>query len=130
MAFQDVTLELGGVQRTLNGRFGAWASVEEHGYHWIELLPQLSGDATALNLRVVQEVLWALLWREKPRPSLEDVGEWVGITNFGAMLAAVRLAIYDSFAVEEEQGNGRRPTTAVPGTGNELSSLPSAPVSG
>ena len=115
MAIGEVSLSLGGRDRVFRFRLKAWSALEDQGYSLDQIIESMQSGR--LNLKVIHALLWAMLQHENPKPSMDDVGEWVGGENVELMVEKLGEAIKDAFP----HGNGSSPpvgaSPAAGGTG-------------
>lgn len=95
MAIGEVTVNLGGADHVLRFRLRAWAALEDRGFKLDDVIAELNSGK--LNFKAFEALLWAMLQHEKPAPSVEQVGEWVGGENFPEVIAKIGEAMRDAF---------------------------------
>ena len=110
----DATIHLGGQERILRFRLLAWAKLEDRGYPLTEVVERL--QVGTLNFKLVLSLLWAGLQHEKPAPTWEEVGEWVGGENFSDVVSRLGEAIKHAFPPGDPT-NPPDPVLATAGTG-------------
>lgn len=122
MATRRVMLELGGQERELRFGLGAWAALEDHGVTIDDVFAQVE---QRMPFRTVQRLLWAMLQTENGQsPTMTDVGQWVDLRNFEAVVAKAKEAIRDGMP----EGSST-PPLGVGGSGAPPADSPLAPFS-
>lgn len=119
-----VYVVLDGKERPLRLQLGAWAALQDRGHKLEDLLTAWQEDVG--NYQTLQLLLWAMLQNgDKPWPTMDEVGEWVGAQNVGEVLTAMGKCLRASLPTN---GNGSSPPRkAARGTGTKRAAQPSVP---